>query len=322
MVGIVIVSHSSSLARGLLALASSMAQGRVQIAVAAGIEDDDTVLGTDPVRIQHAITSVWSDDGVLVLMDLGSALLSAEMALELLPAAQRARVRLCAAPLVEGTMAAVAQAAGGQSLEEVEAEALAALAAKIVQLGSSPAVGQESLEARGPLRSAADASGTPEGPPVAAQPRSVGEAPTLRPARAGVVAVRTVVRHRFGLHARPAARFVTAAAQSPVEVRVYNLTRRVGPVSARSINQVMTLGIRQGDEIELTAGNAEECDVEGALRTVLEALAPGHGTGSLFLASTSAPPPARKTALPDGMLRDTESVAPPARPRSSPARSG
>ena len=324
MVGIVIVSHCAALASGLHALAGSMAQGRVQIAVAAGIEDDDTILGTDPVRIQQAITSVWSDDGVLVLMDLGSAVLSAEMALEMLPAAQRARVRLCAAPLVEGTVAAVAQAAGGQSLARVESEALAALAPKAAQLGSSlavqaeaiPPLGLESLEARGPLPVPADTHGASGGAPVATQAPFNGGTPDARTARAGIVAARTVVRQRFGLHARPAARFVTAAAHCPVEVRVYNLTRRAGPVSARSINQVMTLGIRQGDEIELTAVNTEEHDVEGALRTVLAALTPGHVAGNQSLASRSVPPPGKDTALPAEAMRGARSTAPPGGPRA------
>src|SRR5919204_435582 len=64
----------------------------------------DRPLGTDAAQIHRAIEEVWSADGVLVLMDLGSALLSAQVALDMLDPVQRGRVRLCAAPVVEGAI--------------------------------------------------------------------------------------------------------------------------------------------------------------------------------------------------------------------------
>ncbi len=80
MVGLVIVSHSAKLAEGVKELADQMTQGAVAIAAAGGIDDPDNPIGTDPMRVMAAIESVDSGDGVVVLMDLGSALLSAEMA--------------------------------------------------------------------------------------------------------------------------------------------------------------------------------------------------------------------------------------------------
>lgn len=99
MVGIVIVFHSKQLAEGVRELAQQMVQGKVPLAVAGGIEDPENPLGTDPIQVQQAIASVYSDDGVVVLMDLGSALMSAEMALEFLAEEQRDNVWLCEAPL-------------------------------------------------------------------------------------------------------------------------------------------------------------------------------------------------------------------------------
>src|SRR5690349_20174034 len=101
---------------------------------AAGGTEEPGVLGTDATRVQGAIERVMSDDGVLVLMDLGSALMSAEFAVELLGDAP-GRVVLSGAPLVEGAVAAAAAASGGASLEEVAAEAQGALAMKSSQLG-------------------------------------------------------------------------------------------------------------------------------------------------------------------------------------------
>ncbi len=81
-----------------------------------------------------AIEEAWSEDGVLVLMDLGSALLSTDMALEMLTPEQREKVLLSAAPLVEGAVAAVVQARLGSTLEEAASEAAAALGPKEAQL--------------------------------------------------------------------------------------------------------------------------------------------------------------------------------------------
>ena len=77
MIGIVVVSHSAKLAAGVCELANQMTQGQVPLACVGGLEDAEHSLGTDPVLVQQAIEAVYGEDGVLVLMDLGSALLSA-----------------------------------------------------------------------------------------------------------------------------------------------------------------------------------------------------------------------------------------------------
>ena len=84
----------------------------------------------------QAIESVYSEDGVLVLMDLGSAVLSAETALETAGRRPAGTVHLCPAPLVEGAVAAVSQAAAGATLAEILREARNALAAKAAQAGT------------------------------------------------------------------------------------------------------------------------------------------------------------------------------------------
>ena len=104
MVNLVVVSHSALLAQGVAELAQQMTQGGCQLAVAAGVDDVDHPIGTDAIKVMEAIESVYSPSGVLVLMDLGSALLSAETALELLDPEMIKNVQLCAAPLVEGTV--------------------------------------------------------------------------------------------------------------------------------------------------------------------------------------------------------------------------
>ncbi len=113
MVGIVIVSHSQKLAEGVAEVASMMAQ-TAPIAAAGGLEDGS--LGTSYDKISAAIESVYSADGVIVLMDMGSAVMTTEMVLEDL---DKPNVKMLDCPLVEGAVLAAIESAGGRSLEEI-----------------------------------------------------------------------------------------------------------------------------------------------------------------------------------------------------------
>ncbi|MEH2037963.1 phosphoenolpyruvate--protein phosphotransferase [Nostoc sp.] len=234
-IAIVIVSHSKQLALGVRELAAQMVQGQVPIAVAAGIEDPENPLGTDPIQVYEAIASVFSDDGVLVLMDLGSALLSAEMAIEFLPEAQQEKVYLCEAPLVEGAIAAVVAAAAGKDMHQVMAEARGALLAKATQLG------------------------------VVSRPLSV-VSPITTNIESPTREIRLIVSNRLGLHARPAAQFVATAARFQSQILVRNLTRNTELVRGDSINQVTTLGVRQGHELLITATGSDADEALAALQ--------------------------------------------------------
>jgi phosphoenolpyruvate-protein phosphotransferase/dihydroxyacetone kinase phosphotransfer subunit len=216
MVGIVVVSHSDGLARGVVALAREMAPPGLLIEAAGGVEDAPQALGTDAERIRRAIETVGSEAGVLVLMDLGSALMSAEFAAELV---ESTRVLLSDAPLVEGAVAAAAAAGGGASLEEVAAEARGALGMKRAQLGI-PTAADEAGSAPAGGTSDPDAS------------------------------VELAVTNEIGLHARPAARVVALVRGLDVDVR---LSRGGRTVSAASLTGVVSLGARRGDTVTVTA---------------------------------------------------------------------
>lgn len=116
-VGIVIVSHSARLAEGIVELAEQMAHGAARIIAAGGAADGS--LGTSLEKVQQAIQSADTGDGVLILMDLGSAAMVAEMSVEQLPPEQRARVMLSNAPVVEGAVLAAVEASIGSPLEIV-----------------------------------------------------------------------------------------------------------------------------------------------------------------------------------------------------------
>ena len=123
MVGIVLVSHSADLAAAVKALAEQQTQGQSRIAAVGGTGDPEHPFGTDAMAILEAIQSVYHDDGVLVLMDLGSALMSTETALEFMEPEQAAHVQMSQAPFVEGAMAAAVQASIGMDLAAVAREA-------------------------------------------------------------------------------------------------------------------------------------------------------------------------------------------------------
>ncbi len=128
MIGLVIVSHSHCLAQGVCEVAGQMADGDLKIVPAGGMQEGDQfLLGTDPMYILAAIEQAWEEEGVLILLDMGSAVLSAEMAVEMLPPDRQAKCLLSNAPLVEGAIVAALQASLGQSLAQVNRAAEDAL---------------------------------------------------------------------------------------------------------------------------------------------------------------------------------------------------
>lgn len=261
MISIILVSHSRKLAEGLMELLRQVAPKGVQIAQASGIGESFTEIGTDAVHIAETIQAVFSPDGVLVLMDLGSAILSAEMALELLPEEMRGRICFCPAPFVEGALAAAVQAGLESDLQIICRESQKGLEAKMAQL-SSPAV-----QSQEPTRANSATSG----------------AETLE--------LCATIHNRHGLHLRPAARFVQAAARFQAEIHVWNQSANAGPAPAKSINALAMLNVRQGDEIRITASGAEADRAIRALREMIDQNF-GEGVADLSALAESAAPPA------------------------------
>jgi dihydroxyacetone kinase phosphotransfer subunit len=222
MVGIVVVSHSPQLAGAAVDLALQMVPGdRPALAVAAGTGDG--AIGTDAVKVGAAISEVASTDGVLVMMDLGSAVLSAEMALDLLgdPGCE---VRLCSGPFVEGLLAAVVTASSGATLDVVYAEALAALAPKQAHLGHQGAMPDRVLE------------------PGRADTGAMVEVDLVNP---------------LGLHARPAATLVQAAAAFDARIVLTNVSTGRGPASSASMMSIIALGAERGHRLRIEATGPE-----------------------------------------------------------------
>jgi phosphocarrier protein FPr len=263
VVGLVVVSHSAMLARGVVELARQMGGDQVTIEAAGGMAEPEGAIGTDVELVHAAIGRAAGPDGVLVLMDLGSAVMSAEMAAEMVAAEAGPRVVLCEAPLVEGAVAAAARAGAGAPLDEVAAEARSALGMKAAQLG---------VDAGGPDAAVA--------------------------APAGETELRLTVPNELGLHARPAARFVETASRFDARITVVDETTGRGPADARSLTALVTLGVRQGHSILLQAGGPQAEPALAALRELAEAgfgdedgAAPAPAAASSPAAATTPSPP-------------------------------
>ena len=215
-VGLVLVSHSGKLAEGLSELAGQMAP---EVAIIAAGGTDDGGIGTSLEKIQSGIAQADGGAGVALLADLGSAVMTAEMALEFLEPDQREKVRLADAPLVEGAVAAAVAAQTGQDLAAVirDAEAVTATMG-----GSAPAP-----EAGG----AADAGDTLD---------------DIDQDDDGVHEASWKLVNPMGLHARPAAAVAQAMADLDADITING-------VDGKSVMMLMTLGLKAGDTLTVSA---------------------------------------------------------------------
>lgn len=116
-IGVVLVSHSEWLANGLKDLVNEMNDGSVPVIAAGGA--DGGRIGTSAIKIQEAIESIEDCDHILIYADLGSAILSAETALDIIDEELAEKVQIVDAPIVEGALAGVVQATISEDVAEV-----------------------------------------------------------------------------------------------------------------------------------------------------------------------------------------------------------
>ncbi|MFN4002734.1 phosphoenolpyruvate--protein phosphotransferase, partial [Microcella sp.] len=255
--GLVLVSHSLPLAEAAAALAREVVgSAPPRIAIAAGRADGGT--GTNATRVAAAISEASEGAGVVVLTDLGSAVLSADMALEFLGG--RIEVRVVPAPFVEGLLAAVVRAGAGEPLDVVAGEASAALAPKLAILSESATVAPAQVFAPAPAP-------LPPGPALG----------------------RALVRNEGGLHARPAAEIAALAATFAAAVTLE--VEGKAPAPAGSPLSISILTVKAGTEVVIRASGADAAAAVEALVALIEggfgeplvvsAPHPDHATGPL-----------------------------------------
>lgn len=222
-IALIIVSHSGGLAQGVCDVARQMAPD-VPLWAAGGT--DDGGIGTSFTKVREVLDQVDEHCEALILTDLGSAVMTAETVLEFLPEDRRGRFRLANAALVEGTVAAAVAAQGGATLSEV-----AAAAESAVQSTLQPAV---------------QPTGQPEGQPTL----GVIDEGTDHSKANGTQSGSWKLVNPMGLHARPAA--AIAQAMAPLDAEV-----TINGVDAKSVMLLMTLALKEGEELTVSATGPE-----------------------------------------------------------------
>ncbi len=239
-VGLVIVSHSAQLAAGVVELAAQMAPD-VVLVPAGGM--DDGGIGTSLDKVMDALGRADTGDGAVVLTDLGSAVMTAETALEFMGGTES--VRLADAPLVEGAVAAAVAAQSGASVDVVCKAAESALAV--------PAEVQAN-----PLGESVEPHGSGTGDPLAES----GE--TLSAGAGGAVTAFLTLINPMGLHARPAAKLAGELGAMDTEIEING-------VDGQSVMMLMTLGAAQGTELNVAATGPDAQRAVNLVRREVEA---------------------------------------------------
>ncbi|QJU53419.1 dihydroxyacetone kinase phosphoryl donor subunit DhaM [Herbiconiux sp. KACC 21604] len=239
-VGVVYVSHSVKIAEGLVELAGQMA-GSATLVAAGGT--DEGGIGTSFDKVSSAIGAADSGHGVAVFCDLGSAILTAETALDFLDDEVRDRVRIVSAPLVEGGVAAAVAAESGDDLAAVVA------------------AGESAAEASGEAK--AEALGSAAGDVAAVPAFEAGSVAETAPPASGTPSRTVTIVNRDGLHARPAAEFVKLASSFDTKVTVNGR-------DAKSLLGIMSLGLTKGTTVEIASDDPAGTDAVNALADLVE----------------------------------------------------
>ena len=235
MPGLLLVSHSRALAEAAVDLIRRTVSPTLPIAAAGGVGETHSEIGTDAIDIQQGIESIVQSDGALVLMDMGSAILSSEMARDLLTDSNN--VRLCSGPLVEGGIAAAVQIQTGSSLDDVVAAAQRSLLPKQDQLGDAMPITE------------------PVSVPTTAEE-----------------SFESVLENIYGLHLRPVAALVKALGAEAKNVQIENVTGKRGPVVAASLVNIARLQAKKGDTIRFLLSGSDSVRTRKEIERFLERL--------------------------------------------------
>ena len=223
MVSLIFVSHSYKLAKTAAEYIKEVTNtNNVNITFSGGTGDDHKEIGTNAVDVFNAIEKVYSDDGVIIFCDLGSALISSELAISMLDEKKSPNVRITSAPFIEGGINAAIQSSLGKNINEVINESLESLTPKIsyVKDKVDHNINNEILDN------------------IEFKDYVKGEYKILL---------------ENGFHARPVFMFINLIANSKSEVYISNKTKHKPPVSADSITKVTLLNIEYGDVMEIYA---------------------------------------------------------------------
>ncbi|WP_291511210.1 phosphoenolpyruvate--protein phosphotransferase [Acidithiobacillus sp.] len=260
-VALLLVGHSRPMAEALLTLLRQVAP-ELRVGIAAGAGERGEELGTDATHILSMLQELDSPAGTVVLLDLGSALLSAQTAISLLDTDPQGRVTLCPAPYVEGALAAAIAAAGCRDAQQVCHEARQALASKVEQL--TPA--------------------DPATAPQASAPRESSGSEHIQ----NLAQAELTLTDPAGLHLRPAAALLRAAQKADEGYLARAGSDRLIPLD--SLSRLLREELRQGERIRLYAGGADAREQLAAMVAALNSTNPDGSGQAPAVAATEAEP--------------------------------
>ncbi|MEI0581127.1 dihydroxyacetone kinase phosphoryl donor subunit DhaM [Brachyspira pilosicoli] len=226
MVGLIFVSHSNELAKNMKKYIYDITKTEVPIGFSGGVGDDFKELGTDPTDIYNLIEEMYTDDGIIIFCDLGSALISSEMAISMLDDDKKEKVKLTSAPFLEGGILAAIEASLNKNIDEIKKELNNSLDAKKSYIDDDE---EEEVE----KNNAADNN------------------------------LKDYIRQEYkillknGLHARPIFMFMNMVSKSNCSVLITNKTKNKNIISADSMSKISLLNIQYNDIVEVYAKGEE-----------------------------------------------------------------
>lgn len=223
MVSLIFVSHSYKLAEITAKYIKDTVKANIKISFSGGMRNNHKEFGTDAYEILNALKNVYSDDGVIIFCDFGSALTNSELALSMLDDEEKSQnVRITSAPFIEGGINAALESSLGKSIDEVINASLNSLTSKISYVkDTSNYTFNNKIPKDTELKDYIK-----------------GEYKILL---------------ENGFHARPVFMFINIIANSKSDVYISNKTKHKPPVSADSVTKVTLLNIEYGDIMEIYA---------------------------------------------------------------------
>ena len=220
VVSLIFVSHSNELAKSMKKYIYDITKTEVPIGFSGGVGDDFKELGTDPTDIFNLIEEMYTDDGIIIFCDLGSALISSEMAISMLDDDKKEKVKLTSAPFLEGGILAAIESSLNKNIDEIKRELNNSLDAKKSYIDDDEETEKENA-ANNDLKD--------------------------------YLRQEYKILLKNGLHARPIFMFMNMVSKSNCSVLITNKTKNKNIISADSMSKISLLSIQYNDIVEVYA---------------------------------------------------------------------
>lgn len=235
MVNLIFVSHSNELAEATSKYIKEITKSKNSIAFCGGVGVDKKEFGTDPIDILNIIEEVYSEDGVIIFCDMGSALISSQLAISMLDENKQPNVKITSAPFVEGGIIASIQASLNKKINDIILESLESLSSK-----------KSYVEYEGYLQNSQNDNGKNERVENLLKDYKKRE---------------YKITLNNGFHSRPVFQLINIVTNSKSSVYIANKTKNKGPIQADNITKITLLNMEYNDTMEVYAKGEDTDEV-------------------------------------------------------------